>query len=499
MKTSPAADQLTAEDAIKIVPTLKTIFTQKQGEYELSTRHQFYYQVQGQLHITQRKYCIFALWTPLSIIHVRVEKDDAFWGKKMEEKLVWFYNACILPEILEPRHNKRMKIRDPDCIIQAKKQKKDSQSITNSQIISDTVDIHVEAKNGKESREKESELSQKKSRDAICNIELQKKGVTTREYVPYNENDLQKSMCILFNKNSLYPPNFPEIEKRLNGIIITAIDFRTLQPYRNMDQYITDQIIDGFFGKLPGLAEKSGMNLINFETFFVQKVLEHGYVSPAYYNWANRNQVWSKQVYILPINYPQNVHWTLLVIIRTKKLMVFIDSMHGSPNETILNGLCSFFNIRINEGWKLYVPKDIPRQGIVNRKTGEHTAEGNCGIHVCCWAHKLATGSKEMFSEYHMNFARKGIAKFLFEAEDNVLGEQQARWRQDALDEHFDEVEYRNYVINRGDRAEMLNDRNAQWLNENGDWTNCLEIILNATDLGYVNTNMLFASLYKKK
>ena len=126
VKTSLQAKDLMVEEAIIQCKSLKTIFVHKNGEYQLSTRHHYYYQVQGQLHITQRKYCIFALWTPKSVINVRVEKDDAFWKNKMEEKLVWFYNDCILSELLDPRHSKKMEIRDPDCIIQVKIQKMES-------------------------------------------------------------------------------------------------------------------------------------------------------------------------------------------------------------------------------------------------------------------------------------------------------------------------------------------------------------------------------------
>ena len=70
VKTSLQAKDLMVEEAIIQCKSLKTIFVHKNGEYQLSTRHHYYYQVQGQLHITQRKYCIFALWTPKSVINV---------------------------------------------------------------------------------------------------------------------------------------------------------------------------------------------------------------------------------------------------------------------------------------------------------------------------------------------------------------------------------------------------------------------------------------------
>lgn len=38
------------------------------GELKLKTSHDYYYQVQGQLHIADRKYCYFVVWTPKGII-----------------------------------------------------------------------------------------------------------------------------------------------------------------------------------------------------------------------------------------------------------------------------------------------------------------------------------------------------------------------------------------------------------------------------------------------
>jgi hypothetical protein len=41
----------------------------------------------------------------------------------MEPKLVQFYMECILPELVDPRHTRNMKIRDPPYILQAIKDK----------------------------------------------------------------------------------------------------------------------------------------------------------------------------------------------------------------------------------------------------------------------------------------------------------------------------------------------------------------------------------------
>lgn len=38
--------------------------THNEGHFRLKTSHKYYYQVQGQLHITDRKFCYFCVWTP---------------------------------------------------------------------------------------------------------------------------------------------------------------------------------------------------------------------------------------------------------------------------------------------------------------------------------------------------------------------------------------------------------------------------------------------------
>lgn len=91
------------------------------GDLTVRKKHRYYYQVQGQLHITKREYCIFAVWTPQDIITVEIKKDDDFWRNQMEEKLTKFYMNCLLPELLDSRRKRSMPIREPSYIIEAQK------------------------------------------------------------------------------------------------------------------------------------------------------------------------------------------------------------------------------------------------------------------------------------------------------------------------------------------------------------------------------------------
>ncbi|CAH1110050.1 unnamed protein product [Psylliodes chrysocephalus] len=89
-------------------------------------QHQWYYQIQGQLHITGRKGCIFGVWTdhkhPLKVEYILKRHD--FWQNKMEQKLKSFFMNCILPELVDPRHVRGMPLREPAYILEAIKNKK---------------------------------------------------------------------------------------------------------------------------------------------------------------------------------------------------------------------------------------------------------------------------------------------------------------------------------------------------------------------------------------
>lgn len=91
----------------------------------LNKKHSYYYQVQGQLRVTKRQYCLFVLWTPQGIKTERIERDDGFWKDTMEEKLHSFYHNCLLPEIIDPRHTRSMPIKNPDYITEAQKQREE--------------------------------------------------------------------------------------------------------------------------------------------------------------------------------------------------------------------------------------------------------------------------------------------------------------------------------------------------------------------------------------
>ncbi|XP_039298924.1 uncharacterized protein LOC120354905 [Nilaparvata lugens] len=91
---------------------------------ELNTNHNYYYQIQGQLHITKRQYCLFCIWSPKGTEVVTVYKDEQFWSSKILEQVKKFYMDCVLPELVDPRHTLSMPIRNPDWIIEAQEARK---------------------------------------------------------------------------------------------------------------------------------------------------------------------------------------------------------------------------------------------------------------------------------------------------------------------------------------------------------------------------------------
>lgn len=80
----------------------------------LTRSHKYFYQVQGQLHVTRRNICDFVVYTTKGIHVQEVHRDDVFWATKMEPFLLRFYRDCILPEIVDSRLARSMDVRRPD-------------------------------------------------------------------------------------------------------------------------------------------------------------------------------------------------------------------------------------------------------------------------------------------------------------------------------------------------------------------------------------------------
>lgn len=82
----------------------------------LNVNHAYYYQVQGQLEIAEKDYCLFGVWTPKELRVEKIYRDKDFFKKKMLKKLLTFYLNCLLPEIIDSGASRNMVLRDDQSV-----------------------------------------------------------------------------------------------------------------------------------------------------------------------------------------------------------------------------------------------------------------------------------------------------------------------------------------------------------------------------------------------
>lgn len=122
------------------VPYFKMI----NGQVEFKKTHPYYYQIQGQLRISNREYCLFGMWTSddFDMQILRIERDDEFFENNMKTILTGFYENYLLPEIIDSRITRNMKIRNPiEDVIDTKNETAEEKIIkTGKDKIKKTVD-----------------------------------------------------------------------------------------------------------------------------------------------------------------------------------------------------------------------------------------------------------------------------------------------------------------------------------------------------------------------
>lgn len=82
----------------------------KKGCLCLNQKHKYYYQIQGQLHVTGRHYCDLVMWSPRDFFEQRIFRNDNFWSLCVP-RLRDFYFQYLLPEILDSRMKRKMPLR----------------------------------------------------------------------------------------------------------------------------------------------------------------------------------------------------------------------------------------------------------------------------------------------------------------------------------------------------------------------------------------------------
>lgn len=70
------------------------------GKYELDPKHQYFYQIQGQMFTTGANRCLFGVFTPETTAIMYVDRDDHFIGD-MVKRLTDYYVRVMWPKVLK--------------------------------------------------------------------------------------------------------------------------------------------------------------------------------------------------------------------------------------------------------------------------------------------------------------------------------------------------------------------------------------------------------------
>ncbi|KAF0747565.1 YqaJ domain-containing protein, partial [Aphis craccivora] len=120
VKCTPSIGQKTLEDAAIDKKLQFCLELTETGQLKLKENYKYYWQIQGQLNITKKIECIFILFSMGNNLYVQnINRDEYLWTNKMLPKLINFYMDCMLPEIVDPRVPRGLRIRDPAKITEA--------------------------------------------------------------------------------------------------------------------------------------------------------------------------------------------------------------------------------------------------------------------------------------------------------------------------------------------------------------------------------------------
>lgn len=75
-------------------------------EYNLKQDHEYYYQVQMQMFLTETDYCDFVVWNPKSYLSIRVYRDEPFRNDKFAEASE-FFKKVLLPELFTCHYTRK--------------------------------------------------------------------------------------------------------------------------------------------------------------------------------------------------------------------------------------------------------------------------------------------------------------------------------------------------------------------------------------------------------
>ncbi|KAJ8676989.1 hypothetical protein QAD02_012776 [Eretmocerus hayati] len=139
-------------------------------------------------------------------------------------------------------------------------------------------------------------------------------------------------------KRTLFPPNFPKLTSKIGGHTLRILSWRSLL----LDAYIDDVVVNGYLQLLCSYAQsKLNVNILPLDVHLVQNVIFHNELG-GFIKLMDRVDFKSYQIMLFPMN-DGHEHWTLLVAVPDKQLIVYLDSKHGQPESVFVDRICSFF------------------------------------------------------------------------------------------------------------------------------------------------------------
>ena len=85
---------------------------ERNNKLQLKRNHEIYYQIQGQLNIFEKEWCLRRT-NPYDIYIERIHRDRKLWEKEMLPKFEQFYLKFLLSELALPRYGTYSGIRQP--------------------------------------------------------------------------------------------------------------------------------------------------------------------------------------------------------------------------------------------------------------------------------------------------------------------------------------------------------------------------------------------------
>ena len=93
--------------------------TKMNNSIKLSATHQYYYQIQTQIHVTKSNFCDFFVWTKKDYHLERVYPDENLWSE-IVSKCNHLFNMSVIPELVGKVFSKEKRIQIPDNAVSEK-------------------------------------------------------------------------------------------------------------------------------------------------------------------------------------------------------------------------------------------------------------------------------------------------------------------------------------------------------------------------------------------